>query len=121
MGAERGVGTSIKHRAVSWLRRREVYAQDKFLGISEMVEAIRAGRPQPLPPDFLLHLNELTLMIQAAGSDGLAIRPTTTFTGTIELPEHVGATSAPTSYLNEYRPRFLERASARGVDTLHRN
>ena len=119
--AERGVGTSIKHRAVSWLRRREVYAQDKFLGISEMAEAIRADGPQPLPPDFLLHLNELTLMIQAAGSDGLAMRPTTTFSGTIELPDHPVETTPPASYLAAYRPRILERASARGVDALHRS
>src|SRR5690606_17854279 len=27
--AERGVGRSPKHRLVSWLRRREIYAQDK--------------------------------------------------------------------------------------------
>jgi len=70
---------TVKHRLVSWVRRREVYAQDKLLGIAEMERAIREGKPQPLPPDFLLHLNELTLMIQRAGPEGATSTPTTTF------------------------------------------
>ena len=73
--AERGVGRSLKHKFVSWLRRREIYAQDKLLGIAEMVRAIDEGRAQPMPPDFLIHMNELTLMIQAAGPAGVAAVP----------------------------------------------
>lgn len=67
---ERGVGRSVKHKVVSWLRRREIYAQDKLLGIAEMVRAIREGQPQPMPPDFLVHLNELTLLISALWARG---------------------------------------------------
>ena len=40
------------------------------MGIAEMVRAIREGRPQPMPPDFLMHLNELTLLIHRAGARG---------------------------------------------------
>jgi hypothetical protein len=40
---ERGVGRSLKNKVVSWLRRREIYAQDKLLGIAEMARAIRPG------------------------------------------------------------------------------
>ena len=29
-----------------------------------------------MPPDFLIHLNELTLLIQRSGSEGMAMRPT---------------------------------------------
>jgi len=79
--AERGVGRSVKHKFVSWLRRREVYAQDKLLGPAEMARAIQDGRAQPMPPDFMIHINELTLMIQGAGPHGVATRPTTTFAG----------------------------------------
>lgn len=110
---EQGVGTSLKHRFVSWLRRREVYAQDKFLGIAEMARAIGQGRPQPLPPDFLIHLNELTLLIQRAGPTGAAVRPTTTFAPLPppDLGDH--------DYKASYRPRFTERAFTRMVEALH--
>ena len=49
--AERGVRMSLKQRLLNWVRRREVYAQDKLLGIAEMVRAISDGRPQPMTPD----------------------------------------------------------------------
>lgn len=116
--AERGVGRSVKHRFVSWLRRREIYAQDKFLGIGEMARAIAEGRPQPLAPDFLIHLNELTLMIQGAGKTGLAAKPTTSFVPFEPLPD---VRDAKGNYRTEYRPRFLEGAAARTIEALHKN
>lgn len=73
------IRSSPKQRLVEWLRRREVYAQDKFVGIAEMAREIREGRPQYLSPEFLLHLNELTLLTQNAGAGGIATAPTTTF------------------------------------------
>ncbi len=73
------VSSSIKQRAVEAIRRREVYAQDKFLGIAEMARDLREQRPQYLSPDFLLHVNELTLLTQGAGSTGLTATPETTF------------------------------------------
>jgi hypothetical protein len=115
--AERGVGRSVKNKIVSWLRRREIYAQDKLLGIAEMVRAIREVRPQPTPPDFLLHVNELTLLIQRAGSAGMAVRPSTTFARFEPLPDVL---AGGRDYLGEYRPRFFERLMHRIVDVLHR-
>lgn len=73
------VKPSIKQRLVEAVRRREVYAQDKFVGVAEMVREIRAGEPQYLSPEFLLHLNELTLLVQGAGPGGMAASPETTF------------------------------------------
>lgn len=115
--AEKGVGRSPKHAFVSWLRRREVYAQDKLLGIAEMGRALREGRPQPMPPDFLLHLNELTLMIQRAGDRGLATTPTTTFAPLQWRPDVVEP--AP-DYRATHRGRRLERLLVRPVAVLHR-
>jgi predicted dehydrogenase len=115
--AERGVGRSLKHRFVSWLRRREIYAQDKLLGIAEMVRAMREGRPQPMPPDFLLHLNELTLMIQRAGPAGITQRPTTSFAPIAPLPDVV---ASPRDYHASYRPRVVEGALDGIVAALHR-
>ena len=116
--AERGVGRSVKHRLVSWVRRREVYAQDKLLGLAEMARAIRENRPQPLPPDLLLHLNELTLMIQAAGPSGVTARPATSFERLDPLPDVVANAR---EYRTTYRPRTSERALAGLVQALHRS
>jgi predicted dehydrogenase len=115
--AERGVGRSLKHKFVSWLRRREIYAQDKLLGIAEMVRAIHDGRPQPMPPDFLMHLNELTLLIQHAGQDGRATKPTTTFKPLELLPDVAGSLR---NYREAYRTRLSERLLASLVQALQR-
>jgi predicted dehydrogenase len=115
--AERGVGRSLKHKFVSWLRRREIYAQDKLLGIAEMVRAMQEGRSQPMPPDFLLHLNELTLLIQRAGPNGVATKPTTSFTPLEPLPDMI---AGQRDYLASYRPRLTERTLAGIVDSLQK-
>ncbi|MBF5091535.1 Gfo/Idh/MocA family oxidoreductase [Novosphingobium sp. NBM11] len=115
--AEKGVGRSLKHRAVSWLRRREIYAQDKLLGIAEMGKAIAENRSQPMPADFLIHLNELTLLIHRAGTTGITTRPTTTF-APLRLFDDIA--SAPIDYRTTYRPKVLERFAAKLVDRLHR-
>lgn len=104
--AERGVGRTAKHRLVSWLRRREIHALDKFLGVAEMSRALQEGRPQPLSADFLIHLNELTLLIQGAGPDGAAIKPETTFEPIGPLPDVL---SGGRNYLGTYQPRLAER------------
>jgi len=113
--ADRGGRRSIKHRLVSWLRRREVYAQDKLLGVAEMIRAIQAGRPQPMPPDFMIHINELSLMIQRAGPDGVATRPTTTFAG-VTPPDILGGGPTPADYAR--RPMF-ERLLSGAVKAAH--
>ena len=115
--AERGVGNSLKHRFVSWLRRREVYAQDKMLGIAEMGKAIAERRSQPMPPDFLMHLNEITLMVQQAGPSGHSLRPETSF---VPLAVFNDIVASPHDYRGSYRPRLLERSVAGLVKRLHR-
>jgi len=115
--AERGVRRSLKQKLVSWIRRREVYAQDKFLGIAEMVRAIHDGRPQPMPPDFMTHINEVTLLIQRAGPEGIATAPTTSFKPIEPLPD---VADNPRNYRTSYRPRLLEKLLAGFVEALHK-
>ena len=115
--AERGVGRTWKHRLVSWLRRREIYAQDKLLGIAEMVRAQKEDRPQPMRPDFLTHINELTLIVQRASSMGVAIIPTTSFTP-LDPPSDFIRT--PPNYLSSYRTTLMERTLTGLVELLHR-
>lgn len=105
VGAERGVARSAKHRVVGWVRRREIHALDKLLGVAEMGRAMDEGRPQPLTPEFLTHLNELTILIQGAGPTGTTGRPETTFAA---LTPGAGVLDGG-DYLQRYRPRLAER------------
>lgn len=113
--AERGVGASVKHRLVGWLRRREVYAQDKLLGVAEMARAIEAGRPQPLSPAFMIHINELTLLIQSAGPAGLTTAPTTRFD---DLPP-LDIVGADPVFERAGRPPLLARLLKGVVQAAH--
>lgn len=107
---DRQMHSSFKQRLVEWVRRREVYAQDKLLGVAEMAREIGEGAPQYLTPEFLLHVNELTLLIQGAGRNGLAVTPTTTFEPLGPIPGTIASGDAP-SY---HRPRLLEKLLSRG-------
>ena len=114
--AQRGVRLSFRQKIIAWIRRREIYAQDKFIGIAEMAQAINAGRPQPLSPDFLMHVNELTLLIQRAGPDGIATVPTTTFVPIAPMPE---VANASIDYRRSYRPHLLERLLGKVAEGLN--
>ncbi len=115
--AERGVRRSLKQMIVSWIRRREIYAEDKLLGIAEMVRAICEDRPQPMTPDFLMHINELTLLIQRAGPEGIATAPTTSFKPIEPRPE---VANNPRNYRTSYRPHLFEKMLGGIVETLHK-
>ena len=54
-------------------------AQDKCAGVAEMADAILAGRAPWLTPEFVLHVTELTLAMQRAGSGGASKRLETSF------------------------------------------
>lgn len=73
------IRSSLKQKFMEWIRRREIYAQDKFIGIAEMALEIKHGRDQYLSPDFVMHINELTLLVQGAGTNGIAVKPITSF------------------------------------------
>lgn len=67
----------------AWLRRQmknQLGAQDKCLGPALMARAIQAGDPPPLPPDFIMHVNELTMAMHRAGVTGQPIALQTTCT-----------------------------------------
>lgn len=96
---------SLKQRLIEGLRRREVYAQDKFAGIAEMARELSQGQPQYLSPEFIMHVNELTLLTQGAGPEGIAVKPQTSFTPLGSIP----GTQSQTDYKTQARPAFLER------------
>jgi len=72
-------GRTRERLSLAALKRREINDQDKVLGIAELAEAVARKRPAFPPPDFSLHLNELTLAIQDAGVAGAPVRLKTRF------------------------------------------
>ncbi|MGE2724335.1 Gfo/Idh/MocA family protein [Mycolicibacterium pulveris] len=99
------IRSTSQQRVIDWVRRRQVYAQDKFVGVAEMAREICEGKPQYLSPEFLLHLNELTLLTQNAGPQGVAVTPTTTFAPLGPIP----GTFRRQPSLTTFRQRPLER------------
>ena len=69
-----------------------------------------------MSPDFLIHLNELTLLIQRSGPEGITTKPTTTFKPIEPLPDVV---DSPRDYRTSYRPRISERVLVGILETLH--
>ncbi|SDF69860.1 Predicted dehydrogenase [Salipiger thiooxidans] len=98
--------SSFRQRMIEWVRRREVYAQDKLIGIAEMARDLDSGKQPYASPEFIMHVNELTLLVQGAGPEGTAVRPTTSFTPLGPIP---GSESAVKNYRSETRPRLFER------------
>ncbi|MEL6196834.1 MAG: Gfo/Idh/MocA family oxidoreductase [Pseudomonadota bacterium] len=68
-----------RRTVMSRLRRREMGSQDKTLGIAELADALRTDRPHFPGHDMILHVTELTLALQAGGTDSGARRLTTSF------------------------------------------
>lgn len=116
--AEPGIKRSLRQKVMGEVRRREVYAQDKLLGVAMLARALGQGGPIPMPADFMLHLTELTLLIQNAGPTGLAVRPTTSF-APLEPMDEILADRR--NFRADYRPNFIERRLGATVDGLHKH
>lgn len=115
---------SLNGRA-SWIKRRiaaakraQVGAQDKMLGVAETARALRAGEPCPIPADFILHVTELTLAIQRAGTTTGGVQLATRF-----APMHpMASTQAdPRNFLADHRPSFIARKLDGLIDRLHKH
>jgi predicted dehydrogenase len=68
------------------LKRTQLGAQDKCLGVADMASAIETGREPWLTPEFILHVTELTLVMQRAGRSGATHQMETTFSPLEPLP-----------------------------------
>lgn len=110
LGGGHAARLSLRRKAMEALRRHEVYAQDKVVGIAEMAAEIAEGRAPFLTPDFLLHVNELTLLVQEAGPRGMTATPVTRFAPLGPIP---GSEAPVASYRDSYRPTLLERLLGR--------
>lgn len=92
------------------LRRRQIGQQDKAIGVAELADALRTGRPSFPGHDFTLHMTELTLAIQGAGPRGGSHALKTRF-APLALPERTRA-AAP-DYRDYARPGMIDRTVSR--------
>lgn len=109
---------SFLRRMIDSVKRQQVGAQDKMLGVAETARALREGKPCPMSPEFILHINELTLAIQRAGTDGGSAKLTTSFT---PMDPMVSTLSDPRNFKASWRPSFLERRAEAMIDRLHKH
>ena len=103
--------------AIRRLIRGELGVQDKVVGIAEMADAIKTGRPAFPSSDFTLHLNELTLAIQNAGPQGVSHKLTTSFAPVEPMP---GTLNAKVDNRKALRVPLLARLAENLVDRMHR-
>ncbi len=110
--------SSILHRIIAGIKRREVGAQDKMLGVAETARALRAGEPCPIPADFILHITELTLAVQRAGTAGSPVKLTTDFKPLQPMPSTLASNR---NYKDTHKPGFLARSMESVIDRLHKH
>lgn len=100
------------------LKRSELGQQDKVLGIAELCDAIASGRPSFPPHAFTLHLTELTIAIQAAGTRAGTVMLETTFE---PLEPRAETLRSPVNYAVAGRPSALTRAIDRRLVKMHQH
>ncbi|MGZ9033289.1 MAG: Gfo/Idh/MocA family protein [Rhodospirillales bacterium] len=102
-------------KRLAQIKQVELSRQDKCIGIADLAAAIEAGRPQFPSPAFTLHLTELTLAIQAAGTRSQTHVLETTF-DPVELPD--ATRQAGIDYRKFLKPRWRTRATERLLDAI---
>lgn len=103
----------------AWINRQkknQLGAQDKCLGPALLAQAVRTGGPSPLPPDFVMHVNELTMALHRAGTEGRPIRLKTTC-----APPPLEPFAAEAPARRYPRPSALSRLADGLIARLHRH
>jgi predicted dehydrogenase len=116
--ASLGTRQPFVRKMIDNIKRREVGAQDKMLGVALTAQALREGRACPLTPDFILHINELTLAVQNAGVMGKAVKLATSFAPLEPLPTTLADSR---HFKRDWRAGFLERRLEPIIDRLHKH
>lgn len=97
------------------MKQAEMNRQDMCIGISELAAAIEAGRPQFPSHAFTLHLTELTLAIQAAGTRSKTHVMDTTF-DPVEMPQ--ATRQATVNYSKYLKPKLRTRMCEQLIDAI---
>jgi predicted dehydrogenase len=99
------------------IKKMQLGAQDKFLGVAEMACAITESRAPWLTPEFILHVTELTLAMQRAGVSGQTHQLETSF---VPLAPLAFANSAQGVHLSK-NAGLLARLVDPLLDRLHKH
>jgi predicted dehydrogenase len=116
-GADGALRSSLRG-VVAGLKRSQLGQQDKAVGIAELADALAQGRRFFPPPHFTLHLTELTIAIQGAGTSSAPYEMTTTFEPFGPRPAFP---SPPIDYAPAVLPSILDRVTSRTLDRAHRH
>lgn len=98
-------------------RQTQLGAQDKCLGLAEMVAAIDAGRTPWLTPEFIFHVTELTLAMQRVGTEGSTHNLLSRFEPLRPLPFADGSRS----FRLNMKPSLAARLTEPLFERLHRH
>jgi predicted dehydrogenase len=98
--------------------QRELGRQDKVIGIAELADALRTGRASFPPHDFTLHLTELTIAIQNAGTGGGSMRMKTGFA---PIEPRAGTLASKLDYSAAKGPSWIVRAIERWLVSMHQH
>jgi hypothetical protein len=98
------------------IKKRELVSMDFFRGVEEMAFAIQGDRRCLLPPDFVLHVVEITLAMQEAGKTSSTYTLTTSFE---PLSPMQTTLSAPVNYA-QTRTGLLTRFINKLLFRLHK-
>ena len=99
------------------LRRIQLGQQDKVAGVAELADGIVQERPYFPPLDFTLHLTELTIAIQQAGTSSQSYMTTTSFQPLQPRQAALRPAHNPQAVL----PALLNRATSGMLDRAHRH
>lgn len=109
---ERTVARSL----IKTVSKHELVAMDFFRGVAHMATALEQGEEPLINADFLLHVNEMALAIQAAGPAGAPYRMVSTFEPrsplreTLESKHQYTADRQPTSWGRRVLNALIARA-----------
>jgi predicted dehydrogenase len=109
---------SLLGAALHVVSKRELVSMDFFRGVAEMAQAIEGNRSCLLPPDFVLHVVELTLATQNARSTGSATTLTTSFEPLRPMPK---AVPGHPGFSRAAKPGPTTRALEWAIARLHKH
>jgi predicted dehydrogenase len=121
--AQRPHATPVSRSVTQKLRQHELISMDFLLGIQDMHDALDQARAPTLPPELLLHVNEVELAIARAGAQGSTCSPVTTFEP-LDVPRLRpldGADLVPTqaSLVGQAAEKVLARLHRHGSSPSH--
>jgi predicted dehydrogenase len=115
--AQRRPARPVARSIAQKVRHHQLISMDFLLGIQDMQDALDQAREPTLPPELLLHVNELELSIARAGAQGTTCAPVTTFEPLADpRPETLDGAAAVST-----KPSLVGQAAEKVIARLHQH